>query len=217
MDVSEQELVSRVTQGDRAALGELLERYQGRVFNIALRMVHHREDAAELTQDAMLKVIEHIGEFHGRSKLSTWMIRIAMNLCISHLRKRRLRLTTSLDQGRPGGGNGDQSVALRDMIADDREPGPLDRVQRDEGLAMLREAIAQLPEDHRAILVLRDIDEMDYREIGEVLGLATGTVKSRLFRARLALRGQVQSLTQRDDNVPDGSAPNATGKGAADG
>lgn len=195
---AEQELLSRVKHGDQAAMASLLQRHQGRLYNVCLRMVSNRDDAAELTQDVMVKIVQHIGEYKGEAALSTWMIRIAMNQSISHLRKRKLRRTVSLDG--PGAGNGrapgddDQATALRRRLADDTEPSPQARVEDRERLDRLRMAIAALDEDFRVVLVLRDIDEMDYQTIAQTLDLPVGTVKSRLFRARLALREQMVQL-----------------------
>ena len=93
----EQRLVEAAIGGDGAALGELLSRYRHRLYNVVLRMVSHRDDAAELTQEAMLRILEHISDFRGGSNNYTWMVRIAMNLSISHLRKRRIRQSVSLD------------------------------------------------------------------------------------------------------------------------
>ncbi len=211
IDPREAKLVERVQHGDHAVLGELLQSHQQRLFNVCLRMVGNRDDAAEITQDAMLKVVEHIGDYNGACVLSTWMIRICMNLSISHLRKRRLRQAASLDQelgsngsgghrGAQSGGHagahsgGDQLSPLRDQLSDPREPGPEQCVQQREVLSYLHQALAGLDEEFRAALVLRDIDQMDYQEIAEVLSLPIGTVKSRIFRARLALRAQVQKI-----------------------
>ncbi|MBI1337727.1 MAG: sigma-70 family RNA polymerase sigma factor [Phycisphaera sp.] len=222
------QLVQKVMRGDTAALGTLLQSQQKRLYNTCLRMVGNRDDAAEITQDAMLKIVEHAGDFRGQSQITTWMTRIVMNLSISHLRKRRLRQTVSLDG--PAGGNGhgssagsgagfgayggglnasgnsagggdasrggyaDQAGALRMQLADNREPGPVESVQNRELVAHLRTALDRLEEDFRGVLVLRDIELMDYQQIAEILGVPTGTVKSRLFRARLALRHEMLRL-----------------------
>lgn len=193
---SEEQLVAAVQRGDKAALGELLQGFQHRLFAVAYRMVSNRDDAAELTQDAMLKVIQHIDSYDGRSQISTWMIRIVMNLSISHLRKRRLRQTTSIDA--PAGGFGgadsdDQGSALRMQLMDDREPGPELSVEKAEMIQQLHIALDGLEPDFKSVLVLRDLNEMDYAQIAEALEIPVGTVKSRLFRARLALRKLMNS------------------------
>src|SRR5690606_17313263 len=104
--------------------------YRQRLFNVCLRMVGSRDDAAELTQDTMVKIVQHIDTYNGKSALSTWMIRIAMNLSISHLRKQKLRHTSSLDVGIDSGQ--DVSRPLRDRLANGREPGPEQCVQQSE-------------------------------------------------------------------------------------
>lgn len=192
---NEQHLVKAVLRGDQHALGELLAQMQPRLYNVCLRMVSNREDAAEVTQEAMLKVIEHIHDFRSQASISTWMIRIAMNLCISHLRKRQVRKAGSIDQPSLNGQmHDDQSSALRNQIEDRREPEPSQSVERKELLAHLQTALGCLNEEFRSVIVLRDIEEMDYQQIADVLGVPVGTVKSRLFRARLALRHEMLRL-----------------------
>ena len=193
MDVAdERDLAARIARGDRVAVAELLEANEGRLFNVCLRMVGHRDDAAELTQDAMVRIVQHLGGYRGDARLTTWMTRIAMNGCLSFLRKRRLRSTVSLHGG-PDPTDLDGRSALAARLADHREPAPEQRVELEEQLGRLHVAMGRLDPDHRAVLVLRDLEQMDYREIAEALELPVGTVKSRLFRARLALRGAMEA------------------------
>lgn len=196
---TEQHLIEAVKTGDRGALGRLLSEYHYRIYNVVLRMVRHRDDAAEVTQEVMLKIVEHIDEFQGRSHITTWMIRIAMNLAISHLRQGRVRAALSLngmgtDQG-SSGGNVDRHRSLVSHIPDHRELRPDLGVEQKESIALLHRALAKIDIDFKAVLVLRDIDQMDYQQVAEVLDVPVGTVKSRLFRARLALRQQMIRLT----------------------
>ncbi len=193
--LGEEQLEQRLLRGDFAALGDLLSLYQKRLFNTALRMLGNRDDAAEVTQDAMLKVVEHIHEFKGQAKISTWMTRIVMNLSVSQLRKRRLRLTTSLDAPITSGNNGRHDAPPLGAALHERgEPDPASRVQQRELHALLQTALGRLDEEFRSVLVLRDIDELDYQAIAHVLDVPVGTVKSRLFRARLALRKEMLTL-----------------------
>ncbi len=214
MDPAEEKaLIQRVHEGDRVALGELLRAHQRRLYNVCFRMVSHPDDAAELTQDVLLKVVEKIDGFRGDAKLTTWMTRIAMNASISHLRKRKLRRTVSLNQSAPGHGHGpgpgspfdDNGSSLAHRLADAREPGPAACVQHHESLDALQRGIASLDDDQRAVLVLRDLEELDYHQIAQTLDLPVGTVKSRLFRARLALREKLNP-TPAPGSRP-GSAP----------
>lgn len=195
VDARESQLLEQARRGDRAALGELLGRYQNRLYNLCLRMVGDREDAAELTQEAMLKVIEHIHDYNGQSTLLTWMTRICMNLAISHLRKQKLRRMERLEEA--GTGREDQAEGLRRELIDWREPDPQKRVQDKEASERVERALWELEEDLRAILVLRDIQQMEYAEIGAVLSIPVGTVRSRLFRARLALRRILQEQEEK--------------------
>ena len=191
MSEQEQKLISDAQNGDQSALGQLLENYQHRLFSVSLRMLGNRDDAAEITQDAMLKVVQNIDKYNGQAAISTWMIRIVMNLSISYLRKRRLRMTASLDA--PIGSNGgDQPSALSNHISDDGELTPDLSVQNDEMIQKMHQCLEALEDDFRAVIILRDLNEMDYQAISDVLDIPVGTVKSRLFRARLALRQAMQ-------------------------
>jgi RNA polymerase sigma-70 factor (ECF subfamily) len=185
----ERQLVRAVQAGDRGPLGELLCAYQKRVFHVCLRMVSDREDAAELTQEALLRAVQHIENYKRTSSFSTWLIRIAMNLSISHLRKRRVRSAASLDGTVEGE---DQATALKSAIASEREPEPGQSVQQQEHVQLLEAALEALDPALRSVIVLRDLQEMDYKHIAEVLAVPVGTVKSRLFRGRLALRREME-------------------------
>lgn len=191
-------LLERARRGDRSALGELLRAHERRIYHVCLRMVSQPDDAAELTQDVMVKTVQKIEDFRGDAKLSTWMTRIAMNLSISHLRKRRLRQTASIDAPatahRAASFSGDRA-GIAGTLPETRELGPAVCVEQGEMLDELQRAIAGLDDDQRSVLVLRDIEQMDYQQIGEALDLPVGTVKSRLFRARLALRQKMNPST----------------------
>ncbi len=192
-------LVARIKSegiGSRAAWGDLLTRYQDRLFAICLRMVNNRETAADLTQDAFVKVLQGLDTWDGRSKLSTWIIRVTMNVCLSHLRAAKLRKTTTLDDGlSPSLVRGMESGQRKPSSAPgfaDREPGPDEGVQSQDQKRRVLAALASLEPDQRAIIVLRDVQGLDYDQIAAALEVAVGTVKSRLFRARLALREQLE-------------------------
>lgn len=181
-------LIARIQKhgpSDREAWGELLSHHQDRLYAVCLRMVG-REAATDLTQDAMVKILQGLEGYDGRSQLSTWMIRIAMNACLSWLRAQKHRRHRALDSVDSG--------SIRSLGTEGRSgelsPGP--GVQRDERHLAVSAALAELPDDQRAILVLRDVQGLEYEQIGVVLEVAVGTVKSRLFRARLALRELVE-------------------------
>ena len=184
------DLIRRAQRGDRGAMNRLLETHQQRVYRVCIRMVGHREDAAELAQDTLVKLVENLETFRGDAKLTTWLTRVAINACLSHRRKAKLRQTVSIDQ--PAVAAAADGPTLAHRLPEDSqssaEPRPEQRVQLKEDLARLQQALLELDPEHRSVLVLRDIEQLDYQAIGEVLDLPLGTVKSRLFRAREALR-----------------------------
>ncbi|MEL6330489.1 MAG: RNA polymerase sigma factor [Planctomycetota bacterium] len=179
-------VLKRAKAGDRDALAALLEPETARIHAICVRMVGPAE-ARDLAQDALVKVIRGLPSFDGRSQLSTWITRVAMNACLSWLRAEG-RARTS----------GKRPVSLdSEPAAEPHDPGGVQ--SRAGGGADTRPrlvvaALGQLSPEHRAILVLRDVRDLDYEQIAGVLDLASGTVKSRLFRARAALRKEVERL-----------------------
>lgn len=172
-------------------------------------MVGDRERAADLTQDAMVRIIEGIKTYDGRAKLSTWMIRVTMNVCLSKLRSEKLRRHASLDAGLEGGGNapagwsGDRGRAGAERVPDlqGREPAAELSVEREETRRLVAAALDRILPEQRAILVLRDSRNLEYEQIAEVLDVPVGTVKSRLFRARSALREVLESMDRSRDHV----------------
>jgi RNA polymerase sigma-70 factor (ECF subfamily) len=171
---------------DRSAWNELLAHHQDRLFAVCQRMVG-REAAADLTQDSMVKVLQGLDGYDGRSQLSTWMIRIAMNTCLSWLRGQKLRRHKPLDQSETA------SVRSFGTQGSTGELPPPSSVQEDERRVAVSLALSELPDDQRAILVLRDVQGLEYDQIAVVLDVPGGTVKSRLFRARMALREVVEA------------------------
>ncbi len=190
------DLYRRHLRGDRTALEELLVSIEPRLFSLCLRMAGDPQDARDLCQEAMVKVIKGLPNFGGRSRLSTWMIRITMNVCLTSRRRARIRKTSSLDS--PGGGSGKGAAAGQGMgsqLRDPREPAVEQRIQEAEELAALAAGISLMEPEQRALLILRDAQDMEYGEIAELLGVPVGTIKSRLFRARQALRTLVEGAS----------------------
>ena len=197
-DAQELALVRAIQQGQTGAWTSLLTRYQDRLFGVCYRMVNDRELASDLTQDAMVKIIEGLGTYDGRSKLSTWMIRVTMNVCLSKMRSEKLRRHASLDAPSPDqGGRGREGRTGAERLAEspEREPEPNQSVQREELRRLVAAALIRIAPEQRAILVLRDSRDLDYDQIAEVLNIPVGTVKSRLFRARAALREALEAMT----------------------
>lgn len=186
---SDEEIVRRTVGGDRDAFGILVRRYQDRLHNAAYRLVGSAEDARDIVQDSFVKAYRNLGGFRGHSSLYTWLFRIVVNMSLSHRRKRKrkwMRLMT------PGPDRGDEAgpAGLPDASAAD----PADPLVTAETEAIVQRALDDLDEEHRTVVVLRDIQHFDYHEIAEILDVPTGTVKSRLHRARLMLRDRLKPL-----------------------
>ena len=192
----ELQLVEAHRRGDPEAVGRLLAAYQRRMHAICHRMVRDDHTARDLTQESMLKVLQGLDGYDGRAKLSTWIIRVTMNCCLSHLRKQKLRRHASLDASTGDPESGGTSRAGPEPVAI-REPTPPGRVEQAEMQAVLGRALSSLDPEMRAVLVLRDMQELEYHRIAEALEVPVGTIKSRLFRARLALREAVEIELER--------------------
>lgn len=188
----EAELFGLARGGDRGAFGQLAIRTQDRLYTAVVRMVGDREEARELTQEAFTRALAGLNDFRGESGWYTWVFRIGMNLALTHLRKVQRRRTFSLDAARPGS---DQASGLADRLA---SPGstPDEIAEKREKREKVLACLGELDAEQRALLVLRDIDGMDYQQMADVLGVPLGTLKSKLFRARLALREKVLATIQ---------------------
>lgn len=180
--MTEQELVSRAKQGDQEAFSELVEANQNRIYTLALRMTGSPEDGADLAQEAFLRAWRSLPSFQGESNFSTWLYRLTSNLCIDFLRreKRRKAVTAAV----PLDGEEDSPPA---QVPDHRFT-PESELERRELRAAVDRGLAKLSDDHRQVLVLRELEGLSYVEIAGRLKLEEGTVKSRIARARLALR-----------------------------
>jgi len=185
-------LVASIRRGDPNGWTALISRYQDRLFAVCVRMVHDREMAADLTQDSFVKIIQGIDSFDGRAKLSTWMIRITMNVCLSKLRSEKLRRHASLDAMTDGDPERGEPGRAR-SFEQSRELSVDDRVELHEDRGLVLAALRELDPEQRSVIVLCDCHGQSYEQIAEVLGVAVGTVKSRLFRARTALREAVEA------------------------
>ena len=198
---SELELMRKSQLGDRSAYGKLVLLYQHRLFNAICRMVGDHDDARDLAQETFTRGLDKIDSFRGDASPYTWLFRIATNLSISRMRKTQRQRTFSLDAGNPGGGGlgEDQAAALLDRISADRseeEARPDQSMERRERDEKVLEALGRLDAEYRAVLVMRDIEGFDYQQMADVLGQPLVTLKSRLFRARLALRDELKSYMQ---------------------
>jgi RNA polymerase sigma-70 factor (ECF subfamily) len=180
-------LVERCRRGDSAAMERLILKYQNRIYNTILKMCANADDAAELTQETFVKIIENIDKFAGRSSFYTWAFRVAVNLTLNFCQRSVRAGHISLDAG---GSERDQraKVQLKEFLSDDSSPDPAAVAQNKELCEIVVRALTKLDEPQRAVVVLRDIEGMSYAQIAEVLNLQLGTVKSRLSRARSNLK-----------------------------
>ncbi|HML74329.1 MAG TPA: sigma-70 family RNA polymerase sigma factor [Anaerohalosphaeraceae bacterium] len=183
-------IVKQCQRGDSDSMGRLIIKYQDRLYNAILKICGNPDDAAELTQESFVKVLENIGTFRSQSSFYTWLFRVGINLTLTFC-SRRLRLgMRSLDNS-PGGKEG---LKLADVLADTKQETPLADIEKREMIQRILAALEKLEDHQRVIVVLRDIEGMSYEQIADVLQLETGTVKSRLSRARLALRELLQAV-----------------------
>jgi RNA polymerase sigma-70 factor (ECF subfamily) len=194
-DAIDLQLVHAAQAGDHRARAELLERYQHRLFGVCLRMLGRtplaRQTAVDLTQESLLRIVRGLSTFDASSKLSTWAIRITMNVCLSHLRSQAVRERPVPPHLRPPARDREHTPR---SSGDDRHVDAMAEPSGDSGVLPPDErervlhALDALDPDQRALLVLRDVRGLEYEHIAEVLATPLGTVKSRLFRARAALR-----------------------------
>jgi RNA polymerase sigma-70 factor, ECF subfamily len=184
-------LVQQVQQGEMAAYGQLVAKYQDRVYNACLRICGDPECARDLTQETFLKAMEAIGRFEGKSGFYTWVFRIAVNLCLSQRRKAGQATTVSIHQDSGDWDLNGQAAGLR--VRRDTSGDPSRPIFQRECQEAVRAAIDSLEPEHRAVVVLKDVESLDYSRIAEILNVPTGTVKSRLHRARMELREKLRS------------------------
>lgn len=178
----EREIVLRCQKGDADAMGTLIIEYQHWVYNIAYGILGHHQDAEDVAQDAFLSAWENIGKFQFRSRFSTWLYRIVKNKCLNHIDQYQRRKTdpTEIDDSQPW-------VPLDTLT-------PEDEALRTEEKDIVHAALAKLKDSHKEILVLRELRELSYEEISEILGCTLGRVKSRLHEARKALKEELERV-----------------------
>lgn len=193
INIDDSVLVQQSQAGDATAMERLILKYQNRIYNVILKMCGNPDDAAELAQEAFVKVIESIDKFQGKSSFYTWLFRIAVNLTLNHCQRSSRTAARSLDaeEMEP---DGTTSLALRDCLSDERAVDPATLAQSRELCELAKKCLLQLEEPQRAVVVLRDIEGMDYAQIAEVLSIELGTVRSRLSRARGNLREILETM-----------------------
>jgi RNA polymerase sigma-70 factor, ECF subfamily len=179
-------LLTACRAGDAQAFETLFRKYQPYVYNVSLGMLSNNEDAADITQETFLRLHRSIGSFRGDACFSTWLYKVAVNLCITELRRR--------SRGR--------FQLLEDVSHEDSEtsqvetmPGPEAAIEQEESRQTVHRVLGMLPADYRAVIVLRHFQHLAYEEIAEVLGLSLSQVKTRLFRARRMFKERFEAMT----------------------
>lgn len=185
----ERGLVDRARAGETGAFEALVRRYQGWVFTLALRMVGDRAEAEDLAQDVFLKAYRGLRGFKGASRFSTWLYAIASHHCLNHL-KARGRRGGLPRRGRDNPATGDDLPALVDRLPDGA-PRADALLERADLVRIVQAEMAHLTEEHRMVLILRDIQGLSYEEIARTLGVELGTVRSRLHRARMEMKARL--------------------------
>lgn len=184
----ERALIERLRAGEESAYEELVRSHGGRMLAVARRFLRSEEDARDAVQDAFINAFRAIGGFEGQAKLATWLHRIVVNACLMRLRSARRKPEDPIDDLLPG---------FLENGHMERPPSPwrtegLDAVERSELRERVLGSIQKLPEGYRNVLMLRDVEDLDTEEAAEILGISPGAVKTRLHRARQALRGLLE-------------------------
>jgi len=196
----DRELVAASRNGEVEAFGLLVERHQDRLFTLAYRLTGDREEAADAVQEAYLKAWRALGRFKGESAFYTWIFRILVNEVRSRIRFKAVRpVARSLEGGNPADGGNDGAGLTARLVAAAKDP--LAEASREERRRFLERALGQLEPSARELIVLRDIEGRDYAEIAEILDCPRGTVKSRLHRARHALRALLRPLLEPEEEA----------------
>ena len=189
MNDDDRRLIAECLGGQRDAFGDLVSRYQARLYNAALRLVQSPDDAADVVQDAFLSAFQALHTFKGDAEFFTWLYRIAFNTAISLKRKKRPAVSLETHKSEAGIDPDDPSEYVK--------PGAA--LERTEDERQLGDAIARLSPEHREVLLLKDIEGLKYEDIAELLGVPIGTIRSRLHRARLELRDLLVPLEERTE------------------
>lgn len=212
--VGDGELMDAARAGDAGAMEALLVRFRPRVWSVCRRMVGAQE-ADDLTQETLIRVVRGIPAFKGEAMVSTWVIRVAMNVCLSYRRRQARRAGIAAMEGglEDEGRAGTITSEVAGAGAGGGNRGVGGGVERGEELARVERGLARIDEMHRAVLVLRDVQGLDYGQVAEVLGIKRGTVKSRLSRAREALRRAIEAEQRERRGGTDTDGTSGTGDG----
>lgn len=195
ISIDDEILLKKCRNGDSSAMEMLILKYQNRIFNAIYRICGNFEDAAELTQDTFVKVIENIDKFEERSGFYTWAFRIATNLTLNYCHRASKLAFVSLDSELDES-HVQSKVRLKELLKAGDASNPMVAAQDKEISRMVQLGLMKLDDSHRAVIVLRDIEGMNYNQIADVLGIELGTVKSRISRARGSLKEILEAISK---------------------
>jgi RNA polymerase sigma-70 factor (ECF subfamily) len=187
-------LLERCLQNDTAAFDEVVQLYKAKVYNYICRMTGDGDEAEDLTQEVFIRLYTSLKTFRSQSSLNTWIFRIASNLCIDRFRRRRKHQAIAYSLDEPL--DSEEATASREVS--DRRFEPHRQAEAMELSRQIDGALARLPEKLRAVLILHDIEDLPYEEVAQVVGCPIGTVKSRLFHARVKMRDYLSDYMRRD-------------------
>jgi len=195
INIADAMLVERCRRGDSTAMERLILKYQNRIYNVILKICANPDDAAELTQETFVKVIENIDRFESKSSFYTWAFRIAVNLALNYCQRNAKLGLRSLDAD-DYEYNTNATQALKEFLSDDSSPDPAMVAQNKELCEITIQSLMKLDDAQRTVIILRDIEGMNYAQIADVLQINLGTVRSRLSRARNRLRQIMEAILQ---------------------
>lgn len=188
----DQELVDLARAGDMRAFDELVTRYRGKVYAMIYHMVRNEQDAWEISQEAFVRAWKSLPRFKARSSFYTWLYRIASNSAIDWLRRQKPQSAGEFD---------DENIALTPMVGQDvspqAEPSPEENIHRRDIIRRIEKALDQLSEEHRTVILLKEVEGLAYKEIAEVVGCSIGTVMSRLFHARKKMQTLLKDFYEK--------------------
>ena len=193
INIDDSVLVEQCRRGGSEAMERLILKYQNRIYNVILKICANPDDAAELTQETFVKIIENLDRFEGRSSFYTWAFRIAVNLTFNYCQRSAKLGYKSLDAD-DDEYNQQARAQLKEFLSDNSSPNPAVAAQNKELYEIVAKTLMELDDAQRTVIILRDIEGMNYAQIAKVLDIELGTVKSRLSRARRNLREILETI-----------------------
>ncbi|MDI6860550.1 MAG: sigma-70 family RNA polymerase sigma factor [Caldisericia bacterium] len=187
--MNEKELINEILKGDIEKYSYFIKEYQNEIYNLCFSIVKNRDDALDLTQEAFLIAFKNLKNFRGEASFSTWIYRIAYNLSINFA-KRKGQILTILDRD-------EDEIEFQ---IEDKKSSIWDEIEREERIKIINKCLNRLKEFDRLIIELREVNNLTYEEMSQILSLPIGTIKSRLFRARERLKREIEKEFMKKDN-----------------